>query len=284
MLSTTSPRSRTRKRAICPAANTGARAVAATPPLSLSGVLTSIPSGLRDPLIAALNEITNNYRLGKWEPAELDGGKLCEVVYAILRGHVDGSFPTKPSKPSDMVGSCRAFEKATGFPQSVRITIPRVLIALYEIRNNRGVGHVGGDVNPNHMDATIVHAAARWIVAELIRLFHAVDTVTATQLVDSLVEREIPGIWTVRSVRRVLSTKLTMKEKTLLLLYGSAVPVSERDLARWIEHSNASVYRRDVLVPAHKDRLIEYDRDNGGDVHLSPLGSAWVESNLGRFL
>jgi hypothetical protein len=106
---------------------------------------------------AALNEITTNYRLGKWEPSELNGGKLCEIVYTILRRHVDGKFPARPSKPGNMVDACNDLAEADKkiFPQSVRITIPRVLIALYEIRNNRGVGHVGGDVDPNHMDATL---------------------------------------------------------------------------------------------------------------------------------
>ena len=39
------------------------------------------------------NKILRNFRERRWEPAELDGGKLCEIVYSILRGHVDGSFP-----------------------------------------------------------------------------------------------------------------------------------------------------------------------------------------------
>jgi hypothetical protein len=127
---------------------------------------------------------------------------LCEVVYTVLRGHVDGSFAAKPSKPGNMVDACNDLAKADKkvFPQSVRITIPRVLIALYEIRNNRGVGHVGGDVDPNHMDATFVHAAARWVVAELVRLFHDVDTATATSLVDALVERVVPPVCSRRLV------------------------------------------------------------------------------------
>ena len=85
-------------------------------------------------------------------------------------------------------------------------------------------------------------------------------------------------------MRRVLSTELTMKEKTLLLLYGSAVPLKETELVAWVEHWKPSVYRRDVLVPAHKGRLMRYDRKGGGLVHLSPLGSVWVESNLSQYL
>src|SRR4029079_6642275 len=111
---------------------------------------------------------------GRWEPSELNGGKLCEVAYSILKGYVDGRMPPRPKKPRNMVDACRALEAADDsvFPRSVRIQIPRMLIALYEIRNNRGVGHVGGDVNPNEMDSRVVLETSKWIMAELVRLFH----------------------------------------------------------------------------------------------------------------
>ena len=71
---------------------------------------------------------------------------------------------------------------------AVRIQIPRVVVALYEVRNNRGVGRVGGDVNPNAMDASFVLASAKWLMAELVRIFHGVDTMTAEETVDRIVE------------------------------------------------------------------------------------------------
>lgn len=219
--------------------------------------LGTIPSGLRDPLITLYNEIDRNYRERRWEPSELNGGKLCEAVYSILRGHVDGSFPSSPSKPENFVDACRALEKADKkkFSQAVRISIPRMLMALYEIRNNRGVGHVGGDVDPNHMDATIVLAGAKWVMADLVRHFHAVDLTTATQIVESLIERVNPLIWDVGSVRRVLQPGMNMKDKTLLLLHSSSAPLHEDQLFSWVEHSNKAVYRRDVLRSAHRDNL-----------------------------
>ena len=55
-------------------------------------VLGALPAGLRDELVRALNQIVRNYRENRWEPAELNGGKLCEVTYSILRGYVDGNM------------------------------------------------------------------------------------------------------------------------------------------------------------------------------------------------
>lgn len=243
-------------------------------------LFSGLPDRLRDELILAYGEIVRNYMEHRWEPAELNGGKLCEVVYTILKGNVDGRYPAKASKPSNMVDACRALEHAgASFPRSIRIQIPRILIALYEVRNNRGVGHVGGDVNPNQMDATCVLYMAKWIMAELVRIFHDIDAPTATKTVETIVERVLPMVWEVGGRKRVLDTTTTMKQKTLILLYRSTGPVAERDLLDWTEHTNSSMYRRDVLTPLHKDKLLEYDRKTSL-VHLSPKGAAFVEENL----
>jgi len=252
-----------------------------SPSTGAPAVLAGIPGSLRDELLSAFNEIERNFRERRWEPSELNGGKLCEVVYTILRGLVDGTYPTHASKPTNMVDACREFERAdaTRFPRAVRIQIPRVLVALYEVRNNRGVGHVGGDVNPNAMDASFVLASAKWLMAELVRIFHGVDTMTAEKTVDRIVERTVPLVWQVRELRRVLAPDFTMREKTLVVLYHATGWVDEKALLAWVEHSNGAIFRRDVLVKAHKEKLIEYDRSAGRAI-ISPLGVRFVEENL----
>lgn len=245
-------------------------------------LLAAIPTTLRDDLLNAFNEVVRNYRERRWEPSELNGGKLCEATYTILRGHIDGSFPARASKPTNMVDACRALEQAdsTRFSRAVRIQIPRMIMALYEVRNNRGVGHAGGDVNPNCMDASVVLALSKWLVAELIRVFHSVDTSVAESAVEQVTERTLPLIWKVGSELRVLSPGKSMKDKALLLLYHAADWVDEKTLCGWVEHSNPAAFRRDVLSRAHKDKLLEYDR-SGSRVLISPLGIRYVEDVVG---
>jgi len=228
-------------------------------PLLPDDLLAALPATLRKELLAAYEETLRNYRERRWEPAELNGGKLCEIVYTILKGHVTGAFPAKSSKPSNMVDACRALEQASTFPRSIRIQIPRMLVALYEVRNNRGVGHVGGDVNPNHMDAACVLEMSKWVMSELVRVFHDTSTEEAALAVDSLVERTSPTVWKVGNNLRVLDYQKSMKDKLLLLAYHSRGAVQEADVFRWVEHSNASVFRRDIVRPLHKTKLIEYD-------------------------
>ena len=247
--------------------------------MNYAQALGNLPATLRDELLTAFNEIVTNYRESKWEPSELNGGKLCEVVYTILKGYTESNYPARSSKPSNMVDACKSLEKAgSSFPRSVKIQVPRILIALYEVRNNRGVGHVGGEVDPNHMDATVVLSMSKWILAELVRIFHNVDTKTAAEVVELLTEREIPMIWLVNGKKRVLKTGLSMKDKTLVLLYSEPV-VGESTLFGWVEHTNSAVYRRDILVKGHKNKLWEYDK-TAKTVTLSPVGSDYVEREL----
>src|SRR5438093_5159574 len=105
---------------------------------AVSEAFGELPATLRDELIAAFNLIVKNYRERRWEPAELNGGKLCEVVYSILKGYAAGVYPARAAKPRNMVLACQNLEtEAAAAPRSIRIQIRRMLIALYEIRNNR---------------------------------------------------------------------------------------------------------------------------------------------------
>lgn len=234
--------------------------------MNAATLLTALPSGLKAPLIGALNEVCRNYVERRWEPAELNGGKLCEVVYTIIDGTLSGKYAAKPSKPRDFIGACRALEQVPASAtrvgdRSLRVLIPRMLVALYEIRSNRGVGHTGGDVDPNFMDATAVHTIARWVVAELIRVFHNVTTKQAQSAVDLLVERKLPIIWEFEGIKRVL-VKLSYPDQVLALLYSEAGWGTVANLLAWTEYSNSSKFKNELLTRLHKDRLIEYDAKN----------------------
>lgn len=68
--------------------------------------LTGVPSQFEDELFEHYREIERNFRERRWEPAELNGGKLCEVAYSIVRGYIDGHFPSKPTKPPNFGQAC----------------------------------------------------------------------------------------------------------------------------------------------------------------------------------
>jgi hypothetical protein len=253
--------------------------------LTASDALAGLPSGLRDDLLNAFGEIVSNYRERRWEPSELNGGKLCEAVFTVVDGYLAGDkYPPRATKPSRFPQACLALEqKYAGVPESrsPRVLIPRVLIGLYDIRNNRGVGHAGADVDPNPMDAMFVLHASKWLVAELVRLLHALSTDEASEIVDVLVERELPWVWTDGDKKRLLRLGLTWKQQTLVMLLTETGEVAEDDLRGWLDHPSATNFRKNVLRALHKVRQVEYDSDRR-TVRLLPPGVAAAEVLVGQ--
>lgn len=241
-----------------------------------------MPADLIDRLDHTYSEIKNHFKSGRWESSELNGGKFCEVVFRLLEWHttVPKTYTPFGTSIRDFGQATRRFETMTTFPDSIRFHIPKLLNALYTLRNKRGVGHTGGDVNPNHMDALLVVSMADWIMAEIVRIFHSVTTDKAQDIVESLMVKQVHAVWEVDGKRRVLDTSLSFTNKTLLLLYQShPKAISEENLLSWTEHSNASIFRRDVLRRCHENKLIEYDTVKK-IATLSPLGIRYVEKNI----
>jgi len=239
-----------------------------------------LPATLTEDLLDAYAEVVTNYAEGRWEPSELNGGKLCEAAFTVVDGFLNGGqYALRATKPRNLPQACDKL--AQSFPtalRSPRIQIPRMLVALYEIRNNRGVGHAGGEVSPNEMDATAVLYMSKWLMAELVRLLHDLSTAEASELVEMLVEREIAVVWKWGEKRRVLQTGLTRRQQVLLLLAG-VNEASEDDLVAWLEHKTPRVLRRDVLRPMHQGRLIDFD-ETTRTLRLLPPGIAQAEDLL----
>lgn len=133
--------------------------------------------------------------------------------------------------------------------------------------------------DPNEMDAACVLQMAKWVLAEVIRVFHNVSTVEAQEAVDALSERELTLVWEVDGKTRVLDTGLKISDQTLVLLYSKPGGISETELLHAVEYSSASNYRRDVLRKLHKKRWIEYNQGSGL-VRISPLGGSHVETSI----
>lgn len=253
----------------------------------VSQCLNLIPNQLKVELLDSYINIQQNYIEQRWEPSELNGGKFCEVTYMIVLGLLSGHFDLNAKRPRNLFDACRKLEQ--DFPKgqrSLRIQIPRAIIALYEVRNNRGVVHSGTEVNPNHMDAAFVLNISKWILAELIRVVSNTTPVISMNIIERITIKTEPIIWkSAEGVKRVLNNKLTYKQQAILLLYDSRT-ISARDLCSYIECNNFGNFNRDVLKPLHKERLIEYNTETELCTLLPP-GDSFAQDllldNLGNY-
>jgi hypothetical protein len=247
----------------------------------LASALANIPSTLRPRLIQTYLDLKKSYVEARYDTGGLAAGKFCEVVLRVLQQKVRGTSTPLGTKISNYVDECNRLLNApiTAGNESERIVIPRALVFLYTMRNKRGIGHVGGDVDANAIDIAAMTKIADWIVCELIRINHGLSLEEAQDIVDNLSVRQLPTIWEVAGKKRVLKEGLKAKDQTLLLLYSSQnSAVLLEDLCDWVEYSNPQVFKR-IIRELHKQRFLEFDEDSES-VILSPKGVEYVEKQL----
>jgi hypothetical protein len=246
---------------------------------------TKLPSILVDALVDSYKEIKENYFLQRHEPAELNGGKYVEACYRIIEQETKGTFTPIGIHTPDMIGKLRAFEQlpSTASLESYRIHIPRALTTIYNIRNKRGVGHLGGDVNPNLADSTFIVTCVDWILAELLRVHYTCSVVEAQKIVDSIVIRPSFLVHKIDDIKRVLNPNLKNRDQVLILL-ASEYPnaILDNQLFDWIEPKSKSTFINSVIKKLHEERFIEYRTDK--KCLILPPGLKYVDKNHQKFL
>jgi hypothetical protein len=133
------------------------------------------------------------------------------------------------------------------------------------------------------MDATAVVTIAKWILAELIRVFHTVTPQDAQRIVDSVAEITVPLVWADGAIKRVLDTSLKLGQRILVLLSSCPAGAPINELRKWVEPDDEAYFRR-ALRKLHNDRFVELN-EVVDLVRLLPPGAKSVSKLLQlRFL
>jgi hypothetical protein len=229
------------------------------------------------------HRLIRSFHTKEYDSSGLSSGKFCETVFRILEFELkSGSYTPFSQHIGNLAKELINLEqipKSAGH-ESLRIIIPRALLVIYTLRNKRGIGHVGGDVEANQIDATTIVKNADWVIAELIRIYHVLSLEEAQTIIDSINNKAIPDVWEINGKKRILKAGLDYKDKVLLLLYSDVnYGIAVEDLFEWVEYSNMAMFKANVLKGLHRMNLIEFDTELNF-VHLSPLGINEVEERI----
>jgi hypothetical protein len=166
------------------------------PKSPLEAALANVPPEFRNRIIKAYLALKSRHAENKHDAAGLSAGKLCEAVVRLLQYQLKKSFTSFGQQLANVSGECESFTQLpkTAGNDSLRIVIPRAVSLLYTLRNKRGIGHVGGDVDANAIDGITIARVSDWMVCELIRLFHNMSLEEADALINSLASRDIPDV------------------------------------------------------------------------------------------
>lgn len=238
---------------------------------------SKVPNDILKSLLDEYQHIKQQFFLGKFQPAELNGARFCECVLRLLELLSTGvytPFGNELRSPKIITD----IEKNTSLPDTIRVFIPRLVRVVLDVRNKRDVAHVGGEVSANYSDSLLVVHATDWILVELVRHFHTCPIAEAQKVVSSITETKIPIIAEVDGFVRIQNTNLDAKAKVLVILYYKKPnKVKDTDLARWSKYANVSRLRSQILSQLDNEALIHYIDDS---CSLLPKGVAFVERTI----
>ncbi|MEK7469879.1 MAG: hypothetical protein AAB074_21130 [Planctomycetota bacterium] len=229
------------------------------------GLAAALDSSLVDELLAAHQEAKRNYYLGGLRLSAVEGGRFCEAAFRLLQQRTSKTFDRlgvqlDTEKLIKQLGNIPAAQEL----DAVRLHIPRALRVVYDIRNKRNNAHLADGIDPNLQDATLVIGVIDWVLAEFVRLYHAVPANDARQMVENIVTRSAPAIQDFEGFQKVLRTDLSASNFVVLLLYakgsaGASIeqvegwvrPKMRANLLRTLhqlEHEKAFIHRREGML------------------------------------
>lgn len=249
--------------------------------ISVEAALARVPKTFRTKLIKHYQNLKQAYVRADFGACGTHAGKFSETLIRCVQDLLEGQH-TKFGEQLNLYIEAHRLEnlQKTIGPEPLRVFIPRALCFLYTLRNKRGFAHVGGDLDSDPVDAITCVRVADWCLCELIRVVHNLPLEDAQTLVNAVSAKEVPDVWDVAGKKRVLKAGLEYKAQTLLLLYSTVnEAVLVEDLLDWTEYSRMDNYKRNVIGPLHKSRLVEWDKDTDA-VLISPTGIWHVEQEI----
>lgn len=237
-----------------------------------------LPADLAARLVEQYDRLKNRAWGGDHEGVQETSGKVAEHVLRATQ-HLAGQTHTPiRTEIRNMQRETQALEglPAAQAKDSIRIVLPRMIAALYTLRNKRSGGHTASEVDPGQADALTAERMADWLMAEVLRLGNDMPPDQAEAAIAALVERRIPAVYASGTYRRVLKTDLEPEQEIIVLLYGEAAGATMTELMSWSSLPRTSLGR--YVDSLETQRLVRSEKTGAVKrVFLLPTGERRVE-------
>lgn len=167
---------------------------------------------------------TEKFIAREWDRVAQDLGKFAEAVTKAIMAF--GSIaPTAAGRQFKVTNELRRFEShQPPLPEVLRIVVPKALIFITELVNNR-LGRHDTELDPHEMDASAVMPMASWALAELVRFCSPnTDPDAATALIQELTAKVVPFFEVIKGRTYILDGHQLKADNVALLLLYRAYP------------------------------------------------------------
>jgi len=211
-----------------------------------------------------------------WEGSLSKTGKFVEATLKCLLLYCRETLPmARDFKVSKCVKKLEQLSSSS-FSDSIRLTIPRACIFIYDVACNRGARHDPTEIDPNVMDATGVLPVTTWILSELIRIADTGSTSPekTMAIVNELLTKKYPYSENING-RTYINLEGLSASDTGLLILNAAYPnrILRQDLIDQIKRHGHTGNAAAIAV----SRLIRLVDDEAGNLKLRGLGRQEAE-------
>ena len=236
---------------------------------------------LLDRLFESYQLAYDNYYRNKYRPCCSEAGRFAEIALRMLQEVATGKYIPLGQPIPKFSNEAINLENAdpSKFPQSIRIQIPRTLQVIYDIRNKRDIGHVGGDVDANFSDATLALFCCNWVLTELIRIYYTSDIAVAQNMVNSIAKIRISLIQDFNGFLKILKPELKLPEKVLAFLYcRGSEGATVKELNQWLANRIQTGHMNLTMGKLEHEKA--YVHRQGDCYFITDTGRRYVEENI----
>jgi hypothetical protein len=243
--------------------------------------LSLILAELLDKLFESYQLLNEHYYRGEHRPCCHECGRFAETSLRMLQGVTTGNYLPLGNPLPKFCNEVKSLENADAkkYPQPIRIQIPRTLQVIYDVRNKRDVGHVGGDVDANFTDATLSLMCCNWVLTEFIRIYYTSDITTAQNIVNSIVKIKIPLIQDFNGFLKILKPNLKLPNKILAFLcYCGTDGATLLELNEWLKNRIAPKHMSITLNRLEHEKA--YIHRQNERCYITDTGRRFVEEHI----
>ncbi len=235
-----------------------------------------------DPTLAAqlvqeARSLEESFLLRRWKYTELDGGRFAEVSARIVYVADSGNLSLTKS-----VDDCLKYvdnnQVTHKFPEKqAAVHLAKVIRSIYKLRSQRGAVHVSPTYTANEIDSRLIVESARWILAEIIRIFVKSKPEEVAIAVRNLARFPHPLIRTYGGTPLLQSVSFTAEEEVLAHLLYTDEGLATSDLTARIPKAASGVRKAISTLSSGKSRQI-VSRNNLW--HITDIGIKRVEQKI----